>query len=867
MAVNYPASLDNFTNPTSSSSVANPSHSQQHSDANDAIEALQAKVGANGSAVTTSHDYKIAQLESLVTSSVAGAKSIYQDVRNQSGSSLAKATPVYVSGSEGASGKMLISAASNGAESTSSKTMGITTSAIANNSNGQVISEGILEGIDTTGAADGDPVWLGTNGAKIYGLANKPSAPAHLVFLGVVIRGGQANTGSMYVKIQNGFELQEIHNVAISSPINGNILSYDSTSQTWKNTNTLQSTSSTVPLVVKRVSGQTSNLQEWQDQTGGILAFFNKDGALTFNSSSALGAAININTSWSGAVGLIVKGVASQTNDLQQWQDSSGTVYSRIGSNGTFFWGGGSYLSSTLGTALIASNYSSNIPLTVRGAASQTADLQQWQNSAGTVLAKINASGEQVWYNPSNGTTLAYVSMYGELFAQGNIYARSASNYGASLNIATPTTTYIGAVIRGISGQTANLQEWQDSTGTILSAIKSGGEFIFRADNVAHTSSDGQIRLRFANNGNSTYQGYQHVFNNISSQNVATIGPNGNISIYLQNSNSVGLIVKGASSQSSNLQEWQNNSGTVLGSIASNGTLTINSQGNSNPVLSISQGGSTRFEINQWGQSWNNTKSTIGTYYNTDGGNLPQLSVFPISAGDKGIIVRGYPSQTANLQEWQDSSGNILAYITSSGSFNSAGQVAVVNGPVFNNTNNDGYMRPWTSTGSMVIGPHPSGSVSNVILKVKGIASQTGDLQQWQDSSANILAKIDASGIETVQGLVVSSQPAQINNTVYGFSSSNASPSAATYWKIATLPISGNGTYDHIQIDAILDDNWFGSGKTRVNILMGNRGGFTYKYYMYGDTRTGSKIIAYTESDGSVSVYAFASSGGYTSFS
>ena len=211
MATNFPASLDALTNPSSNSSVANPSHAQQHADANDAIEALEAKVGITGSAVTTSHDYKIAQLESLVTSSVAGAKSIYQDVRNQSGSSLSKATPVYVSGSEGASGKILISAASNAAESTSSKTMGITTSAIANNSNGQVISEGILEGIDTTGAADGDPVWLGIDGAKIYGLANKPSAPAHLVFLGVVIRGGQANTGSMYVKIQNGFELQELH--------------------------------------------------------------------------------------------------------------------------------------------------------------------------------------------------------------------------------------------------------------------------------------------------------------------------------------------------------------------------------------------------------------------------------------------------------------------------------------------------------------------------------------------------------------------------------------------------------------------------------------------------------------------------------
>ena len=63
MAVNYPETLDTFTNPASNSSVANPSHAQQHSDANDAIEALQQKVGVDNSTVTTSLDYRVAALE------------------------------------------------------------------------------------------------------------------------------------------------------------------------------------------------------------------------------------------------------------------------------------------------------------------------------------------------------------------------------------------------------------------------------------------------------------------------------------------------------------------------------------------------------------------------------------------------------------------------------------------------------------------------------------------------------------------------------------------------------------------------------------------------------------------------------------
>ena len=59
MATNFPASLDSLTNPTSSDSLNSPSHSAQHANVNDAVEALQAKVGVDSSAVTTSHDYLI----------------------------------------------------------------------------------------------------------------------------------------------------------------------------------------------------------------------------------------------------------------------------------------------------------------------------------------------------------------------------------------------------------------------------------------------------------------------------------------------------------------------------------------------------------------------------------------------------------------------------------------------------------------------------------------------------------------------------------------------------------------------------------------------------------------------------------------
>lgn len=68
MATNFPGSLDAYVNPVGSDGLASGaggvSHANMHANLHDAVEAIEAKVGANGSGVTSSHDYKIDQLES-----------------------------------------------------------------------------------------------------------------------------------------------------------------------------------------------------------------------------------------------------------------------------------------------------------------------------------------------------------------------------------------------------------------------------------------------------------------------------------------------------------------------------------------------------------------------------------------------------------------------------------------------------------------------------------------------------------------------------------------------------------------------------------------------------------------------------------
>lgn len=65
MSTNFPTSIDSLTNPASTDSVATVDHAAQHANANDAIEALEAKVGVNSSAVTTSLDYKVSNASSV----------------------------------------------------------------------------------------------------------------------------------------------------------------------------------------------------------------------------------------------------------------------------------------------------------------------------------------------------------------------------------------------------------------------------------------------------------------------------------------------------------------------------------------------------------------------------------------------------------------------------------------------------------------------------------------------------------------------------------------------------------------------------------------------------------------------------------
>ena len=155
-------------------------------------------------------------------------------IHNNSGATLTNGKVVFLASSGTNADVPSVRLANSKHDSTSANTFGFVTGSIANNDTGWIILSGKIEKLNTAAYANGDIIYLDTisgNWTK-----NKPVAPVHLVYLGVVIKANAGN-GSIFVKCQNGYELDEIHDVLITSKLNNQVLAYSDTQKVWKNRN------------------------------------------------------------------------------------------------------------------------------------------------------------------------------------------------------------------------------------------------------------------------------------------------------------------------------------------------------------------------------------------------------------------------------------------------------------------------------------------------------------------------------------------------------------------------------------------------------------------------------------------------------
>jgi hypothetical protein len=150
--------------------------------------------------------------------------------KNSTGVTIGKTKVVYISGATGQKPNITLADAS--LEISSSKTIGITRTLIANNADGYVITHGTIHDIDTSAFADGNALWLSETAGEITNVV--PSEPAHAVFIGFVAYA-HPTAGRIILHIQNGYELNELHGVSVSSEVNNDVLQFESSTGLWKN--------------------------------------------------------------------------------------------------------------------------------------------------------------------------------------------------------------------------------------------------------------------------------------------------------------------------------------------------------------------------------------------------------------------------------------------------------------------------------------------------------------------------------------------------------------------------------------------------------------------------------------------------------
>ncbi len=202
-------------------------------------------------------------------------------------------------------------------------TLGIVTETILNNQEGFITVFGNVNNIDTTGSLQGE-TWL--DGDVLYlsptipGALTKvkPIAPSHSVTMGYVIYAHGVN-GKIFVKVDNGYELDELHNVRITAVANNDLLQYDSVQQVWKNV----AASVAVPtptLAQVTTAGNTT--------TNAITV-----GNINVGSTSIAGSKITIESSSRSDIVLRSSGSLNDTFTIYAFGGAYGSSYAQFGTN------------------------------------------------------------------------------------------------------------------------------------------------------------------------------------------------------------------------------------------------------------------------------------------------------------------------------------------------------------------------------------------------------------------------------------------------------------------------------------------------------------------------------------------------------
>ena len=200
-------------------------------------------------------------------------QTLYAYATNDEAVTINKGQPVYMFAAQG--DRVSVKLAYNTGDATSAKTLGICAENIAAGQAGMILCQGVQDGLDMSAYNPGDTLYLGATAGSLT--STKPYAPNHLVYIGVVERANAGN-GRLYVRVQNGYEMDELHNVSAQNPTNGQVLIYNESTGLWtKNTLT----------------------------AGTAIGVTNGAGSITINNTGVTSAVAGTGISVSGATGAV----------------------------------------------------------------------------------------------------------------------------------------------------------------------------------------------------------------------------------------------------------------------------------------------------------------------------------------------------------------------------------------------------------------------------------------------------------------------------------------------------------------------------------------------------------------------------------
>jgi len=187
------------------------------------------------------------------------ASSLVLEVYNNTGATLTKGTVVYINGGHG--NLPTVTKAKADSDATSAQTLGMIQTDLTNMNNGYVLITGKLQDLNTNAFAPGTQLYLSGSTEGTY-TSTKPQAPIHLVYVGIVSRQ-HPTQGIIEVKVQNGYEMDELHDVQITTPQNFDALLWETSSQLWKNKKILNLTTIGYEGVAT-LSGNTLNIPAYK---------------------------------------------------------------------------------------------------------------------------------------------------------------------------------------------------------------------------------------------------------------------------------------------------------------------------------------------------------------------------------------------------------------------------------------------------------------------------------------------------------------------------------------------------------------------------------------------------------------------------